>query len=236
MALVQYAAGISGMSGAVAGSVYSHNRGGAYVRRRSVPTNPNSQRQQDQRAIFGIGSAVWKILSPAQKEAWRARTQTHPVVNRFGASIILSAQQQFVQLYSNTATYDPTSLPLGAPPADPVYVLPVTDGADLVGSAGAETLTYDTGAARALGDITVIFASPPMSRGRVFAKNLMRLVLVDTAAGVVAPGTTIDFSAAYFPVWGALTGTINKRIIADFYSYSNGELSVVQTLSGVMGA
>ena len=39
-------------SGSLSGVTYSHNRGGAYTRNRSIPVNPNTVQQQAVRNAF----------------------------------------------------------------------------------------------------------------------------------------------------------------------------------------
>ncbi|GAH13494.1 unnamed protein product, partial [marine sediment metagenome] len=45
MSLVKYGGGIVQMSGSIAGNTFARNRYGNYVRARTKPINPNSDRQ-----------------------------------------------------------------------------------------------------------------------------------------------------------------------------------------------
>lgn len=58
-------------SGSVASNTFSHNRGGQYVRQRSVPTNPNTSFQQAIRGFVTLLTSNWgSVLAAAQRAAW----------------------------------------------------------------------------------------------------------------------------------------------------------------------
>lgn len=85
-------------SGSIAGIVYSHNKGGLYIRARSVPTNPNTARQQAVRAAMGGVLAYWtSTLTDAQRQAWDTYAQKVPVLDRLGELRPLSGQQHFLR-------------------------------------------------------------------------------------------------------------------------------------------
>lgn len=72
-------------SGSVGGFVWSHNRGGMYIRARATPTNPNSQFQQAIRAIVGNLAALWhNTLTPVQRAAWDIYALQVPLPDRLG--------------------------------------------------------------------------------------------------------------------------------------------------------
>jgi hypothetical protein len=85
-------------SGSVDGLVFSHNRGGRYVRRRQIPTNPNSSAQQNIRALFSDAMARWRdVLTAAQRAAWKLYADNTPIVNALGDTIYLTGPQHFVR-------------------------------------------------------------------------------------------------------------------------------------------
>lgn len=58
-------------SGSVASLTFSHNRGGQYIRQRSIPVNPGTQFQQTVRNATAQLTARWNgQLTQAQREAW----------------------------------------------------------------------------------------------------------------------------------------------------------------------
>lgn len=217
------------MSGRVAGQVYANNKGGAYVRRFSVPTNPSTPRQQAQRTLLATASAAWRNLTQPQRDAWKAWAQTHPVINRLGSAIILSGQGAFVQINSNVQTYDAPSYPQTPPPTPPTFNAPCVDPTGLTATAGANTITIVIPANVVAGDIIGIYATPPISAGRTTAKEKERLIEAHTVTAGEVIALLIDFSAAYKLVWGNLTGQVGQRVLADFYCYSSGLLNVAIT-------
>lgn len=88
------------LAGSIGNNTWSHNKGGAYVRRRSIPTNPNSTRQQDTRTALQLASSAWRNLAPEEAASWNAWAALNPVLNRFGEAVQLTGQQAFVMLNS----------------------------------------------------------------------------------------------------------------------------------------
>lgn len=115
-----------GASGSLGGMTASHNRGGYYFRTRSVPTNPNSIRQQAVRSNFGTLVQYWTAtLTPAERAAWTGYADSTPVTNVLGDPILLTGQQMFIR--SNTVRLQigaaivvsaPTMNNTGEPPTD----------------------------------------------------------------------------------------------------------------------
>jgi hypothetical protein len=77
---------VAEISGSVNGIVFSRNRGGAYVRNRSVPVNPSTDQQTRIRSIFGGNASAWKALPDTVRENWRLYAEKTPLINRLGAS------------------------------------------------------------------------------------------------------------------------------------------------------
>ena len=92
---------ISVASGSLNGSTFSHNRFGAYIRNRTTPVNPSSQRQQDVRAVFTSLAADWsEVLTQAQRDAWTLYGENVETINNFGDPIHLTGINMFMR--SNT--------------------------------------------------------------------------------------------------------------------------------------
>lgn len=85
-------------SGSSAGTTWSHNRYGQYVRNRSTPVNPNSLLQQAIRDAFAAMSNRFSaILTDLQRAEWKAYAEAVPVINSFGDPIILTANAMYVR-------------------------------------------------------------------------------------------------------------------------------------------
>lgn len=89
---------LSQASGSLAGATFAHNRGGMYVRARSIPTNPASNFQLAIRQALTTLSHRWSaILDATARAAWTDYAAATPQVNPLGDQLILTGQQMFVR-------------------------------------------------------------------------------------------------------------------------------------------
>lgn len=103
------------MRGRIGGNVWSHNRGGDYVRLGSTPVNPNSARQQSARTFLGDLAQSWEtVLTAGQRAAWNVYAQNHPVENSLGQEIFLTGLNWYVKI--NARLLDASDTPLPLPP------------------------------------------------------------------------------------------------------------------------
>lgn len=148
------------LSGSVGGVVAGHNKGGQYLRNRSIPTNPNSVRQQTARVAFANASIEWKSLTNAERTAWEAYAVGTPIQNRLGETITLSGFNHFLK--TNAFRQNCGEASLNTAPISPgLTSLGGILGASLSAATG---MTFVTSAATAVGPR---FASigPPQSAG-----------------------------------------------------------------------
>ena len=198
------------VSGSIGGVVFSRNRGGAYVRNRSIPVDPNTQSQQNVRSILATQSASWADQTDAVRAAFANWAVQNPVINALGNSILLSGQQAFVQLNARLALNGDTLLT--EPP-----IINAPDGlASLV-------LDADIG----VGDVDLTFTVTPTpanvklwilaavvnSAGVKYVRNLFRFIgvsgtaeaspfviqsLVETKFGALINGQTLHVRVSTF--------------------------------------
>lgn len=84
------------ISGSINGMTFAHNRGGAYARNRSLPSNPGTDRQDQVRTAMASISKAWgAVLDESQREAWRIFGSQQQVQNRIGDTITLSGIAAF---------------------------------------------------------------------------------------------------------------------------------------------
>ncbi len=86
---------ISAASGSVAGLTFSRNQGGQYIRKRAVPTNPNSTEQQAARAALSSCGDTWTQFGQEDRDAWAAYADATSWTDALGESIKLSGWQAF---------------------------------------------------------------------------------------------------------------------------------------------
>jgi hypothetical protein len=136
----------SSMSGSLRGLTASHNKGGLYLRGRTIPTNPNTGRQQDMRSIVGGLSQEWtSSLTEAQRQAWRDYAANVPVTDKLGQSMLLSGINWWIK--SRSAAFQVLGSTL--------------TGATTIGGVDAPTM-YNTG--QSVNDVSTFegdFTTPP---------------------------------------------------------------------------
>jgi len=152
------------LSGSVGGVVASHNKGGQYLRNRSVPVNPNSAAQQAVRATFSAAALSWSDLTTVQREAWEAYAVETPVLNRLGESITVSGFNMYCRAASFVNRVAPATS-VAAAPATPGLI---SLGPDLtVVLSAADGITITDPAAEANG-VFIVQVGPPVSFGVKF--------------------------------------------------------------------
>ena len=73
------------LSGSLGGIVASHNRGGPYLRNRSIPVNPNTPQQQAVRGFLASLTSLWgDTLTPTQRDDWDTYALNVPIPNAIG--------------------------------------------------------------------------------------------------------------------------------------------------------
>ncbi len=194
MALVKYGGGVIQMSGSLAGNTFARNRSGNYVRARTKPVNPNSERQQEVRSILAFLTTVWaETLSGAQRIAWNLYASNVGMKNKLGETIFLSGFNHFIRsnalLKRATRTIvedGPVTFEL--PAQDPTFAITASEGSQLI------EYTFDTNLAwRSEDDAYLfLFQGSPQNTQRIFFAGPWRYVghfSGVTGAGPESPGT-----------------------------------------------
>lgn len=181
------------MSGSVGGCTWSRNKGGLYVRSRTVPTNPNSLKQTASRSILGQLSSGWSLLTGAQRTQWGDWAALNPIVDSLGQSISLSGQQAYVGLNARLLGAGATAV--ATPPAATGPGDLVTATATYTAASGAIVVTFTT-TPLAAGIKLAVWATLPQSPGRNPNRKQARLIGY-TAAAAASPATvTSPYPAA----------------------------------------
>jgi len=176
------------MSGSMGGVTASRNKGGQYLRRRAVPTNPNTPSQQDVRDRLTNAATSYRDLTDDQKESWRTYADNTPVVDTLGVSKKLTPAQWFTS-YATTYAQAGKAVLLSAPSVSgrAEEINPTTielDGADV---------RFSIAAAVAALEVVLVFISRPQSKGRSFFKGPFQFV------GKVTTGAILNVAVADLP-------------------------------------
>ena len=237
MALIKFSSiGITTASGKASGSVYSHNRSGAYVRNFVVPTNPDTVAQAARRATFGGLSASWRALTQAQRDAWTGATDDYIRKNRLGDQRKLSGIALFISLNQNRSLASQPMLETPLSPqgvAIPGLLNAVTFNLEAgVLALATANLNYELPEGTAIEDfIVLIEATPVVSAGVSYVKNRYRLISQEAAA---TQPQTLDFRDGYEDVFGnpAVGGKVFIRV--KMLNRNTGEVSPYISASGIV--
>lgn len=172
MALITLGSVVSNVSGSIGGTTYARNKGGAYARNRTVPTNPQSALQTQVRATFAQLAARWRaVLTPSQRDAWTAYAENVPLPNRLGQDSFLSGQQFYIRsnsvliLCGGTPADDPPAEFGAGPTLEPTYTVDASADTFTVSDLGGYDPATD-------GIVAIYFSiSPPQNPGVNFFKS-----------------------------------------------------------------
>jgi hypothetical protein len=134
---------ITEASGSLGGMTASHNRGGLYLRARTIPVNPNTPQQQAVRTHVSNLSSLWlSVLTPAQRASWDLYALNVPLPDRLGEPRNVGGLQMYIR--SNVPRLQTT--------------LPRVDTAPVIFNLGAWSLPIVSNATAAAQTIDVAYA------------------------------------------------------------------------------
>jgi len=198
MAKLLFTAFLADARGKVNGTVFSKNRGGAYARTKVTPSNPQTSFQSTVRQRLAGLAAQFRALTASQILSWNVAVNDFPVSNIFGNTIHLTGLQLYVRLNANlegigAAQISDPPLPVGFSFLDPE-----------INTLSNVALTLDLTAAT-VDEYYLIEATPSVSPGKFFVKNLYRVIgnVQGTGAAIVANNQFANYSAKFgAPVTG----------------------------------
>ena len=86
------------VSGSIGGTVFAHNRGGTYIRARSMVDKHHGIKSREAHAVLAAYSAVWSRIGDDHRSAWTEWARQNPVTDRLGESRPLDGHQAYVSL------------------------------------------------------------------------------------------------------------------------------------------
>lgn len=92
---------ISEISGKIAATIFTRNRGGNIIRNRRTPINRRSVLQSVRRQGLGNLASSWRGLTEAQRGSWNGATGNFPYQNSLGETKFLSGEQLYIQFNQN---------------------------------------------------------------------------------------------------------------------------------------
>lgn len=218
MAIFTPGIAIGQISGRVGGSVFSRNRGGAYVRNGSIPATVVTEKALNAKSYLSLASQAWVALTAAQRLSWNTWAASKTVTNRLGRSISLNGQQWYVGL--NARLLAAAQSQITAPPTDAAPA-----GVTIT------SLTVDTGAP----GCKIVFAPTPTAAGNALwvraacvpsasitnVQNL--LTTIDITAG--AQASPLDIAAGLEAAFGPITAGLSYHVEVRVLDLSTGLVS-----------
>jgi len=205
MARVLFTAMVAEVRGKLNGNVFSRNKGGAVIRNKVTPINPNTSYQALQRSFLSILSKAWaNTLTDAQKAAWKALGQVIGQKNIFGANLILSGIATYQRINRIILAAGGTRLDNPPSSLDVTGLTSLSVTANHVGN----VLTLAFGPTPCVAPVGLyVYATPPLSPGISNASAQLRFIGFYSAA---ASGLSIY--TAWAARFGAMPATSGKRI------------------------
>lgn len=223
MAKIKFGAMMVDASGKLGGQVFSKNRGGAYIRTKSTPLNPQTTAQMAIRGIFANISSAWSGLSESGRQSFNNLVSSYARTDIFGDLRNPSGKNLFQRLNQN--------LEISGQPQITTCVQPIE-----VPFAGVQEAILDSATPQinvalqndTTGSRIVVWATPPLSAGTSFVKNKLRQIAVFNG---VAPGN-IEVSTQYIAKFGAYQDTDNIYFGVRVINV-NGQASPLETIKAV---
>lgn len=200
MALFKGSAIVGAVSGKSGGTVFSRNKGGAYLKGYVMPINPNTAKQQAVRTSFANLVSSWKNLTPAQQQLWTDMAPQYPYQNRVGDQSVYTGEILYIKLNQNLDVVGASTLSAPLVPQTFSAVKASTLTMDLTAGVLTEG-TFGLDAVPAANEAVVVTITTSMSGGITKpAKSAFKQVIVIPGASAI---DDIDITAAYIALYGS---------------------------------
>lgn len=223
---------LSKASGSLAGSVFSHNKGGMYMRARATPTNPNTSAQIAVRDSMRVAVDAWtNVLDQAERDSWNLYAFNTPLLNKLGQSTKRSGQNMFVrsnvprlQAGESLVQTAPSIFDLGS-------FTPVVFGtADASASTISFSFTNADDWANELGSSMLVYQSRPLNPTIDFFKGPWQLATTIAGDAMVAPTSPKTFTSLFAMVAG------QKIFLKLRVTRADGRYTDAQIIDGIVVA
>lgn len=229
MAKVKFSALISEMRNKLNGSVFSRNRGGAYLRNKVTPLNPQTAAQVEARSLLAQFSQSWRSLTQVQRDAWSAAVSNWTTTDVFGDSVKPTGATLYIRLNINISIAGGT--PINTPPA-PIGVVAL-EFLELEAAITADLFEVAFGASPIpAGHAMVVESTACLSPGISNANSQFRVIVVLEDA----TATPSDCFIPQVDKFGGLVAGQKVFVRAKMIRLSTGETSQKLVASAIVGA
>lgn len=220
MAKIKTTAMVSEIRNSVAGTTFSVNGYGAYIRTKVTPTNPQTSYQQAQRQLLGALSSGWRSLTQAQRDAWNSAVGNFKQTDVFGDAQTLTGQTLYIMLNTNLSNAGEEVL--DNPPSPQAIPAIAIAAVSAVVTGHVLTLTIDPVAIPAEHKLFV-YATAPVSAGKSYLKNEMRLIV----AGATATAGVVTLTEDYANRFGEFAAGLKIGVGILLVNSISGEAGVI---------
>lgn len=212
----------SAASGKLGGIVASHNRGGQYFRKHTVPTQPRTAAQSLVRAQLRALSSSFRSLTASQVAGWNALGATVSLKNKLGAVYHPTGAQLFVSCNKNLQLIGTSALLTDAPSIPTLPTVTTFTIAPIYTAGLMEGLTLSVTPALPATSAVILRASSVQSTGRTFLGKSQFRSLAGYNPATNLPTTVNSLYTDRFGPWAGS-------------GYVGAELRIVDPNSGFAG-
>lgn len=225
MAKIKFGMMMTDARGKLGGQVFSKNRGGAFVRTKVSPTNPQTENQLSARSRLAAGSTGWSALTEERRAQWNAAVESYKKTDIFGDLRTPSGKNLFTGLNSNLRLVNVTVL------TEPKSPIELVDPLALAFEDLSPASMVISGMPVVAGQKYVVCATPPMSAGTYNFGNKYRVIAIEEGDAI-----GIDFAEPYILKYGAFAA--GKKIGVKVYvvATSTGQSSVGVKISAIVAS
>ena len=218
MAKVLFTAIVADMRNKLNGSVFSKNRGGAYVRTKVTPVNAQTARQVAARSLLASLAQSFRSLTQEQINAWNSAVEGWQRTDIFGNSVKPTGLALYVRLNTNIINGEGTIIT--TPPA-PVGAAAL-EGLSVGASVSGDACDIQFGPATVPADHALYVESTSMlSPGINNAKSRFRYIDVQGATAT----SPLDIFGVQTAKFGPLVEGQKMFVRAKFINILTGEVS-----------
>lgn len=229
MAKVKFGIGPADIRGKINGSVFARNRGGAYVRTKVTPLNPQSVRQIEARSLLTSLAQNFRSLTQAQITAWNEAVTQWQTTDVFSDLVSPTGLALYVRLNANISNAGGTLIT--TPPAP-------------TGAAALSTLSISADVSSSAFDIAFTPATVPANHTMYIESTAMLSPGINNAnsrfrfIGTAAAATASPFDAYAFQTakFGSLVAGQKVLIRCKFINKNTGEVSLALKASAIVTA
>lgn len=223
MAKIKLGAIVVAMSGKLGGHVFAKNTGGAYMRTKVTPINPQTTFQTAVRAVFAAISSAWSSLTDPQRNSFRDKVSEYARTDIFGDLKNPTGKALYQRLNQNLSL---TSQPLlNVAPSPALIPQGILSGAAYVTGLSFDIFTVGDSQNSKI----MAWATPVLSQGTEFVKNKLRLIIVEDGA----VNGAVNMLVAYEARFGAGVPGDNIFVAIRFVN-SQGQASPLQTIKVIV--